>query len=101
LGTASKYRILACRGRGADTVSATGAVLGLCECVRVLCMGACMGSVRPYSLAQKVPWGITSMQYDIQVMLGGCACRERPWALFCDWVYTCDRQWQVGSWSPP
>jgi hypothetical protein len=65
LGMGRKYRILARCGRGDATVGASVAVLGLRECARVHCMGACMGSVRPCSLAQKVPWGITSMQHDI------------------------------------
>jgi hypothetical protein len=56
-----------------------------------------MGPACPCSLAQKVPWGITSIILDIQVMLGGCARRERPWAVFCDWVYTCGRG---DSWPP-
>jgi hypothetical protein len=36
LGMASKYRILASCGRGADTKGATGAVLGLRECACAL-----------------------------------------------------------------
>jgi hypothetical protein len=65
LAMGRKYRILALCGRGADTEGPAVAALGLRECARVHCMGPCMGYVRPYSLAQKVPWGITSMQHDI------------------------------------
>jgi hypothetical protein len=65
LAMGRKYRILASFGRGADTEGATVAVLGLRVCAQKHCMGPCMGSVRPYSLAQKVPWGITSIKHGI------------------------------------
>jgi hypothetical protein len=66
LAMGRKYRILATCGRGAATEGPAGAALGLRECAPVHCMGPCMRSVRPYSLAQKVPWGIKSITYDIQ-----------------------------------
>jgi hypothetical protein len=54
LATGRKHRMLALYGQGAATVGTSVAVLGLCECARVHCMGPCMGSVRPSSHAGRV-----------------------------------------------
>jgi hypothetical protein len=47
-------RILARCGRGAATEGTAVDAPWLRECTRVHCMGPCLGSVRPCSLAQKV-----------------------------------------------